>query len=219
MAVFLVAIVNPVLLRVIVLEAFKVPSGSMVPTLLPGDHVFVDKLHQRANVGDVVVFPLPDQPNADFIKRVIAVGGDTLSVDEAGVPTVNGVAARRCSLGQIAGAGSEPALEYFLETLGGRSYLVVLDASVGRSSAFGPFRVPTNEVFVMGDNRHNSFDSRAWRNGAGAGVLASTVKGRAFSIWFSPATGTLNARERAIETPLLPPSAASLQAALDACPK
>lgn len=207
------------LLRAFVLEAFKVPSSSMVPTLLLGDHFFADKRSRAWAPGEVLVFTLPAQPNADFVKRVIARGRDVVSVDTAGLPTVNEVPAKRCPLGRAPASAGGPPFDYFLETLAGRSYLVVLDPAVEASPAFARFEVPEGAVFVLGDNRHNSFDSRMWNEGRGGAVPLQMVKGIAFGTWWSPATDTFTARDRALDVPMLPPFAASLQAALAACSK
>lgn len=211
------AVASSALLRVFVAEAFKVPSSSMNPTLLLGDHFFADKRAVPPVPGDVIVFTMPAQPGADFVKRVIARGHDVVRVDAEGVPTVNGVAARRCPLGRAPATAGGPPHDYFLEVLGTRRYLVVIDPA-STSSAFGEYVVPGDAVFVLGDNRHNSYDSRMWNDGLGGSVPSSMVRGLAFGIWWSPGTATSTARDRALDGPMLPPFAASLQTALDACP-
>lgn len=213
------AITTSLSLRVLVVEAFKVPSSSMTPTLLLGDSFFVDKRAHQLVPGEVIVFASPEQPTADFVKRVVARGNDVVSVDGDGLPTVNGVPARRCALGRAPASAGGPPFDYFLETLGGRSYLVVLDPAASTATSFARFAVPGDAVFVLGDNRHNSYDSRLWNGGEGGAVPLSLVKGPGFGIWFSSATLLSSARDRALETPLLPPFAAALQPALDACPK
>lgn len=213
------SIVISVCLRAFVVEAFRVPSSSMTPTLLLGDHFFADKGEHPLVPGQVIVFTLPEQPKADFVKRVVARGNDVVSVDADGLPTVNGVPARRCPLGRAPASVGGAPFDYFLETLGGRSYLVVLDPAAPSVAPFERFPVPGDAVFVLGDNRHNSYDSRMWNAGQGGTVPLSMIKGPGFGIWWSPATSTFTARGGALETPMLPPFAASLQPALDACPK
>ena len=86
--------VDALLTRAYLLEAFKIPAGSMIPTVLVGDHLFVDKRAVSPKRGDVIVFRYPKDPTKDFIKRVIAVGGDTVEWRE-GIPLINGRAIDR----------------------------------------------------------------------------------------------------------------------------
>lgn len=179
-------------LRVFVLEAFKVPSGAMIPTIVVGDHFFVDKGAYRNHVprrGEVIVFQFPERRDQDFVKRAIAVEGDTLEV-RGGHPVLNGWEVPSCLVGEFRttdddGSKHEGAL--FVEFLGSEAYLVFLDRNATTADLQGPYVVGAGETWVLGDNRNNSHDSRMWFNGRGGGVPASHVKGRARLVWLSPA--------------------------------
>jgi signal peptidase I len=198
------ALVVALLLRALVVEAFKIPSGSMLPTLQIGDHIFVNKfiygpklplLDKRIfermppHRGDVVVFshPVPSLSPDDLIKRVIALPGDTLEV-ESGHPIINGWRVPSCAVGAI--VVSEDAFgasegELFVEYLEGTAYLAFYDRD-HLPQRQGPYQVQPGEVWVMGDNRHHSADSRAWPNNAGGlgrGVPDANIKGRAMFVW------------------------------------
>jgi signal peptidase I len=158
-------------------QAFKIPSGSMKNTLLIGDYILVNKFIYGVKVpftnmtlipvkdpkrGDIIVFKFPKDPSKDFIKRVIAVGGDTLEIRDKQV-YVNG----------------QPQKE---------AYTVHTDNQIHPSNGvYGttrdnlePVKVPEGKLFVMGDNRDESNDSRFWRF-----VDISAVKGKAFIIYWS----------------------------------
>jgi signal peptidase I len=198
------AILVALLLRAVVVEAFKIPSGSMLPTLQIGDHIFVNKFVYGPTVpftdsrlfsrlpperGDVIVFEYPD-PDArrerqDFIKRVMAIPGDVLEVDD-GHPTINGWPVPRCLAGhytfrETADSGEQSG-DLYVEFLSGTSYLALYEDDRSEEKQ-GPYYVKPDEVWVMGDNRHNSSDSRRWLNGRGAGVPFANVKGRAMFVW------------------------------------
>src|SRR5690606_1970650 len=140
--------------------------------------------------GDVIVFEFPDPDPAhegdDFIKRVIALPGDTLEV-KRGHPIINGWEVPSCEVGRYPygeNAGhSTPYGTLFVDFLGAMAYFTVYEPPHPTSGLGGPFEVGPNEVYVMGDNRHNSHDSRRWRNGAGAGVPFDNIRGRAMSVW------------------------------------
>jgi signal peptidase I len=171
---FAVAILLALLIRTFVVQAFKIPSGSMEDTLLVGDHILVNKFmygeripytdlrffdFKRPQRGDVVVFIYPEDESKDFIKRVVAVEGDTIEVKEKKV--------------------------YVNDTLQNEPFAVhkdnaVIPAHVTKRDYFGPQRVPKDMLFVMGDNRDRSADSRFW-----GFVPLSKVKGKAFLIYWS----------------------------------
>jgi signal peptidase I len=201
-----IAIGVALLLRAFVVEAFKIPSGSMLPTLQIQDHIFVNKFAYGPTIpfaekrlfsslppkyGDVMVFEFPDpvltNPRQDFIKRVIALPGDTLEV-ESGHPIINGWHVPKCRVGDYEFyEGDEASLkrgELYVEHLGDYSYLALFEE--GHSDANqGPYRVKPGEVWVLGDNRNNSSDSRAWYGGRGGGVPYANIKGRAMFVWMS----------------------------------
>lgn len=191
--------------RGMIVEAFKLPSGSMFPSLEVSDYIMVDRWHYGpivplvgkrlfANLppkrGDLIVFEYPDPNPAnarqDFIKRVIAVPGDTLEMDH-GHPIINGWRVPSCSVGKytLPFEGGPRSGEIFVEFLGEASYLVWLEANSFAPPFGGPYHVGPGESWVVGDNRDNSSDSRTWDNGRGAGVPNDNVKGFALFVWLS----------------------------------
>lgn len=129
------AIALAFVLQAYVVKPFQIPSESMQPTIDPGDRILVNRLAYRYGDilrGDIIVFKAPQEPGVDFVKRVIAVAGDTIEVKQ-GVVILNGL----------------PQTE---------TYLAAIDAS-----NFPAQKVPEGHVFVMGDNRGNSDDSRLWQ--------------------------------------------------------
>lgn len=137
------------------IEAFKIPSASMNPSLIKGDHILVNKTITpiKLKQGDIIVFRYPQDRKRNFIKRIVALGGETIEGKDK-VIYVNGVPL------------DEP-------------YAYYMDAVV-RSRSFGPIQVPPNTFFVLGDNRDNSQDSRHW-----GAIPAEDVIGRAFKIYWS----------------------------------
>jgi signal peptidase I len=241
-------------LRAGVVEAFKMPSGSMIPSLVIGDHIFVSKLAYGPLLpwadarlfsrlpparADVMVFKFPENKEQDFIKRVIALPGDTLEAIN-GRPVINGWLAPHCHVGQF--HYENRTAELFVEYLGDRSYFTLFDVDpdeqrcgsneeCGAGLACrggvcgilqGPFHVAPEEVWVMGDNRNNSHDSRSWYGGRGGGVPFENIKGRAMFVWMSFGLGGEIVQERLFQDihgqPVLPRAQqATLGAALDKC--
>jgi signal peptidase I len=245
LAVPALSVVLALVLRVGVVEAFKTPSGSMIPTVVPGDHVFVTKLAYKAPFGgapkrgDVVVFRFPENREMDFVKRVVAVGGDTIEALD-GRLVLDGRLAPECHVGTI--PYETRTQELYVEFLGDRAYYTAYDQKHEEPPCSpagtcedglacrggvcgvlqGPWKVPAGEVFVLGDNRNNSHDSRMWRGGLGAGVPIDDVKGRVSIVWMSFAAAGGIAQERLFldvqGRPKLPASAGrELQDALAAC--
>ncbi|MFK7795719.1 MAG: signal peptidase I [Gammaproteobacteria bacterium] len=190
----------PVLLIVLILrsfiaEPFRIPSGSMMPTLLHGDFILVNKftyglrlpvLHNKvwANKlperGDVVVFRYPENPSLDYIKRVIGLPGDRLEYRDKTV-YVNGAAMRQVDLGIYIGKGRDAAMSGAnkrQENLNPIDHEILI--SNGRLSIDKSWTVPDGHYFVMGDNRDNSNDSRGWGM-----VPEQNLVGRAFMIWMN----------------------------------
>ena len=213
-----------VITRRFILEAFKIPSGGMMPTLLVGDHVFVDKTATRFHRGRIAVFQFPEHPEQDFLQRVIAVGGDRVEM-RRGHPWINGWEVPHCSVGRGAlpadsdGVRSEGNV--FVEFLDDETYLTFLEANVPPIEVEGPWTVTPGEAFMIGDNRESSHDSRRWSQGVGGGVRPELVRGEPFVIWLAEAGGAVDwsrfgallARPR----PTLPRTMAALQPELDHC--
>jgi signal peptidase I len=198
-----IAIVLALLIRAFVIQAFKIPSGSMIPTLLIGDHILVNKFIYGLNIpftdtkvlifnqpkrGDIIVFSFPknkEKPECtstinniekrlrtswqngnpvylfqddckDFIKRVVGIGGDKIEIKDKNV--------------------------YVNDTLQHEPYIEHSDPNIEKATRdnFGPFIVPHNSIFAMGDNRDQSYDSRYW------GVVSmEEIKGKAFIMYWS----------------------------------
>ena len=203
------ALLLALVIRTLLFQPFSIPSGSMRPTLLEGDYLFVTKwaygfsrhsLPFSPNIfsgriwggsperGDVVVFKFPPNPSLDYIKRVIGLPGDTIQMRE-GVLYINGTAVPRDKVGQIDNPDVtevDRPVDVFRETLpNGVSYdtLDLSPNSVGDSTR--EFVVPPGHYFMMGDNRDNSTDSRF----SVGFVPEENLVGRANIIFFSIAGG------------------------------
>jgi signal peptidase I len=158
----LVAVLLALLIRTFVVQAFKIPSGSMIPTLLVGDHILVNKFVYRfadPARGDVIVFKYPVDESRDFIKRIIAVGGEDLHIKDQKIYVNCRPPASSCR-------PIEDPWGRWEERFGGSETTSV--------------RVPADSYFVMGDNRNNSQDSRYW-----GFVKREKIKGKAFLIYWS----------------------------------
>jgi signal peptidase I len=176
-------------IRVFVVQAFKIPSGSMIPTLLIGDHILVSKLSYgvqwpadckvkmafppltcyasstlvsfgQPQRGDVIVFRYPEDEDKDFIKRIVGLPGDKIEIRNK-VVHVNGVPFEDQAFTQRVDPGT-------------------IDGTINPRDNFGPVTVPEQAYFVMGDNRDQSLDSRFW-----GFVSAEKIKGKAFRIYWS----------------------------------
>jgi signal peptidase I len=179
---------DAVAVRVLAVEPFQAPSSSMVPTLPYGSHFFADKRARPIERGDVVVFTYPVEPDKKFVKRVLAVGGDRVEVrDDAFFVNGRPIARRRvegsCTYEEpdlVGGRVEQRACVAYEEELGERRWRVIQDE--GRAPrSMEPRTVPADHVFVVGDNRDNSHDSRAF-----GPVATSAVTGRAvvrFASW------------------------------------
>ncbi|MBC7693428.1 MAG: signal peptidase I [Methylotenera sp.] len=200
------------MIRSSVVEAFKIPSGSMIPTLFIGDHIFVNKFAYGFKIpfsdlvtdhpvyvvkrdppkrGDIIVFMYPKDESFYYIKRVIGTPGDTveirskvLYVNNQMVPKENLPPAQSDQIFQNLDDPkySQTNLELFREKMGenNKDHVIMLDKNNFLGETFGPITVPPESLFVMGDNRDFSNDSRFW-----GFVPMRNVKGRAEIIWLS----------------------------------
>lgn len=170
----LIAVILALFIRTFVVQAFKIPSGSMKPTLLVGDHILVNKFIYGIKIpfwditlipvkkpqhGDIVVFKFPEDPRKDFIKRVIGVAGDTIEIRNKKV-YIN----------------SKP----FKDSYGNYLDPHIIPGEARPRDNLGPVTIPADSLFVMGDNRDHSYDSRFW-----GFVKLPEVKGKAFIIYWS----------------------------------
>jgi signal peptidase I len=168
------ALILALIIRAYVVQAFKIPSGSMIPTLVIGDHLLVNKFIYGTEVpfsgnrvlilksperGDIIVFRYPEDPNRDFIKRVIGIEGDVVEGKNKQV-FVNGK------------LQNEPYVQH-VDT-------AVRTGGMEPRDNFGPYLIPKGKVFVMGDNRDQSYDSRYWGY-----VDLKDIRGKAFIIYWS----------------------------------
>lgn len=183
------------LLRSFVYEPFRIPSGSMMPSLLVGDFILVNKFHyglrlpvthnkinqgEAAKRGDVAVFRFPDDESLDFIKRVIGLPGDHISYYDRRL-MVNGeplkVGSKEIYPGQGTTSDNMKGSEVFIEQIGEIEHLMMTDPNV-KFSANGELIVPEGHYFVMGDNRDHSNDSRFW-----GFVPEQNLVGKAVMVW------------------------------------
>jgi len=191
-----IAVVLALFIRTFVVQAFKIPTGSMEQNLLIGDHLLVNKFvfgptvsHLERTVlpiadirrKDVIVFKFPQDPSRDFIKRVIGLPGDTVELRSKRV-FINGKALDEPYVYYLE---DPPPLPQEMETSGDGQ------GSGDPRVQYGPVTVPAGQYFVMGDNRDNSEDSRYW-----GFMPRENVKGRALVIYWSydPETGLAGPR-------------------------
>ena len=168
------AVILALFIRTFVVQAFKIPSGSMKQTLLIGDHILVNKFIYGVKLpmigktmipvsepkrGDIIVFKFPEDPSKDFIKRVVALPGDVVEIQDKDV-WINGK-----QVNHPFGYHTDP---------------VVIPGGNQPRDNFGPVTIPKGSLFVLGDNRDHSYDSRFWGY-----VDLKAVKGKAFIIYWS----------------------------------
>jgi signal peptidase I len=189
------------LLRSFLVEPFRIPSNSMMPTLLTGDFILVNKYAYGLRLpvlnnkfleigtpqrGDVVVFKFPEDGRTDYIKRVIEVPGDEIWYQNR-TAYINGELKKPVPTGTYTGVGSGLVMtgaQESVENLAGVEHHTLVRPGVPdlppgcRELAYGPIKVPEGHYFVMGDNRDNSNDSRCW-----GFVPEENLVGKAFAIW------------------------------------
>jgi signal peptidase I len=193
---FFPVILIVLMFRSFLAEPFKIPSGSMMPTLLVGDFILVNKFAYGMRLpvlntkifevgepqrGDVFVFRYPRNPKVDYIKRVIGLPGDEITYRNK-IVYVNGKEVPQTYLGPYVGSGDEgrkmAGAEARREMLPGVEHDILTWPL--HAGAEGTFRVPAGHYFAMGDNRDNSEDSRYW-----GFVPEANLVGRAFVIWMN----------------------------------
>ena len=170
----IIAILIALFIRTFIICAYKIPSRSMVQTLLVGDHILVNKFLYGVKIpllrntiipvrepkrGEIVVFIFPNDRSKDFIKRVIGVGGDAIEIKNKKI-FING--------------------KEYSDSYGIYSDNIIYPATMQPRDNYGPVAVPKNSIFVMGDNRDESLDSRFW-----GFVNLKDVEGKAFIIYWS----------------------------------
>lgn len=170
----IIAVLIAVFIRTFIIQAYKIPSRSMVPTLVVGDHLLVNKFIYGVKIpffrktiipvtdpqrGDIIVFIYPNDRSKDFIKRVIGVSGDTIEIRNKKI-FING--------------------KQYSDNYGVYSDNIIYPAAIQPRDNFGPVTVPPESLFVMGDNRDESADSRYW-----GFVNLKDVEGKAFIIYWS----------------------------------
>ncbi len=192
-----------VVIRTFLFEPFNIPSGSMIPTLLVGDYLFVSKFSyglshfsfpfspdwfsgrifgSLPHRGDVLVFRYPPDPSEDYIKRVIGLPGDHIQLRE-GQLYINGREVPRAPAGDYvtSDSGVPTAVRRYIEDLpGGVDHSIIKETEQGEMNNTGEYVVPPGQLFVMGDNRDDSADSRYW-----GFVPMENLVGQAQIIFFS----------------------------------
>ena len=155
------SVIKPVIANVVrndFVQAFKIPAASMMPSILIGDHILVNKRlyrNSKPQKGDIVVFTIPQEPSKDFIRRIIGLSGDVIEIKNKQL--------------------------YINNQKVEEDYIINTDSNILQNrDNYGPVTVPEGSLFVLGDNRDNSYDSRFW------GFLDSQkLKGKVSSIYWS----------------------------------
>ncbi len=159
-----IALVAAILLRLFVVSAYRVNSTSMADTLFEGDYIFVNKLAYEygtsPQIGDVIVFKYPNNPTKDFIKRIVALPGQTVQIADKILYVDNQVA-------------EIPVHSKHIDKR-------IIPGDLSFRDNFGPYTVPEGHYFTMGDNRDDSRDSRFW-----GGVPSENIRGKAVFVYWS----------------------------------
>lgn len=201
-----IAIIIVMFLRSSIVEPYKIPSGSMIPTLFIGDHIFVNKFAYGVKVpftelfldrplyitemkvparGDVVVFKYPRDESINYIKRVVGLPGDVIQIREK-VLYINNKA---ISIDQVSDKSLEAGIEseddrrvlsLYKENLEGVVHPLLYNMNSLLNSDYGPVEVPQGKLLCLGDNRDRSSDSRSW-----GFVPLENIKGKAMFVWLN----------------------------------
>lgn len=198
---FILAVILALIVRWALVEAYMIPTSSMMPTLMANDHIFVNKLVYgirrpfsddwivrwgAPKRGDVIVFRRADSSGEFFIKRVIGVPGDRIFIENNNVYVNEALAERRVPTPEEREQLADEKLEDFslwIESLDGESYGVYYGSENTPSAPLGPIEVPFGSYFVLGDHRDLSDDSRTW--GPVRFVSQDSIIGRASMVWLS----------------------------------
>ncbi len=181
-AAILIAAFSALLFRIFILEAFKIPTDFMYPSLHAGDFIFVNKMAYKKFAlfgpdaepkrGDVVVFSFPNNPKKEFIKRVIAVSGDDVEMRDGEI-FVNGKSIL------LKKPDNQHPNEFWEENDSNR-YVTIWGNNAAQLSKISSIKVPQGQMFVLGDSRSKGQDSRNW-----GFVSTGYIEGKAVFVWFS----------------------------------
>ncbi len=206
----ILAVLLALCIRWAFLEAYVIPSGSMLPSLLINDHIFVNKIIYGVRApftgkwlvrlsdpqrGEVIVFRPPDEPHRFFIKRIVGIPGDRVFYENGSLYINDKLVAKRPAKSKksdfkwlresdfaFSAPGALKKYEHFEENLGENTFSVLLKKDSFHGN-FGPYTVPEKGYFVLGDNRDHSSDSRLWKTSHF--VTMDLILGRASFVWLS----------------------------------
>jgi signal peptidase I len=195
----IVAVCLALVLRFFVISAYKIPTGSMLPTLKVGDFIFAYKLPygfpipfsggKRVSAklparGDVVVFRYPGNENVNYVKRVVGLPGDRIAIKDKKL-LINDTETTLTPLNHDV-IGDIPSSELYMASkedfgaLTTNAEHMIMNSKEAKNDAFGPVVVPPGQIFVLGDNRDSSDDSRYWGT-----IPVSHLEGRVITVWLS----------------------------------
>ncbi|MEK6775056.1 MAG: signal peptidase I [Bdellovibrionota bacterium] len=186
------AVIFAVVTRFVLITAYKVPTGSMQPTLQPGDFIFASKITYgilalgsgwyvrwtQPQRNEVVVFTYPDQPDTKYVKRVIGMAGDEIKIENDEL-WING---KKVLYEEIVDQSENPNPESFTirNEIGPHGSRKVIQIKSSKAKRFGPLMIPEGQVFLLGDNRDASDDSRNWGT-----VPTENVIAKVQMVWLS----------------------------------